>query len=39
MHDEQASPAHDPEKLVLDVIEGWVPVFGKDHAQSKVGGA
>src|ERR1019366_2646844 len=24
--------AHDPEKLVLDLIGGWVPVFGEDHA-------
>jgi ribonuclease P protein component len=29
------APAHDPEKHVLDPDRGWIPVFGKDHAQSK----
>jgi hypothetical protein len=28
---------HDPEKsLPSDLIRGWIPVFGKDHAQTKI---
>ena len=27
--------AHHPEKHVLDRDRGWIPVFGKDHAQNK----
>ncbi|HKS64226.1 MAG TPA: hypothetical protein VJT13_21160, partial [Xanthobacteraceae bacterium] len=26
---------HDPEKHVLDPDRGWIPVFGKDHAQRR----
>jgi hypothetical protein len=28
--------AHDPEKHVLDPDRGWMPVFGKDHAQTMI---
>jgi TatD DNase family protein len=30
-----SSPAHDPEKACPGLDPGWVPVFGKDHAQTK----
>ena len=29
--------AHDPEKLALDLIRGWSPVFGQDHAATEKG--